>query len=77
MFISQLLLIILFVHLLPLLKLMRTTKNLKNCVDRLESNQYIDDNRRNKKTGNFATTFHKPVGEANPYVGFGYIPLTI
>ena len=29
------------------------------------------------KTGTLATTFHKPVGEANLYVWFGYGPLTI
>ena len=27
------------------------------------------------KTGIFTTTFHKYVGEANPYVRFGYTPL--
>ena len=29
------------------------------------------------KTGTLAMTFHKPAGEANPYVWFGYSPLTI
>ena len=29
------------------------------------------------KTGTLATTFHKPAGEANPYVRFGCSPLTI
>ena len=29
------------------------------------------------KTSTLATTFHKPAGEANPYVWFGYVPLTI
>ena len=27
------------------------------------------------KTGTLATTFHKPAGEVNPYVLFGYGPL--
>ena len=27
------------------------------------------------KTGTLATTFQKPMGEANPYVRFGYVPL--
>ena len=29
------------------------------------------------KTGTLATTFHKPTGEANTYVRFGYGPLEI
>ena len=29
------------------------------------------------KTGTTTTTFQKPVGEVNPYVNFGYGPLTI
>ena len=29
------------------------------------------------KTGNLAATFHKPVGEANTYIRFGYVPLAI
>ena len=29
------------------------------------------------KTGRFATTFHKPAGEANLYVQFVYVPLKI
>ena len=29
------------------------------------------------KTGTLATTFHKPGGEANIYVCFGYVPLTV
>ena len=29
------------------------------------------------KTGNLATTFHKPEGESNMYVWFGYISMTI
>ena len=29
------------------------------------------------KTGTLATTFHKPAGEANMYVRFGYSPLKI
>ena len=29
------------------------------------------------KTGTLVTTFHKPAGEENPYVWFGYVPLTI
>ena len=27
-----------------------------------------------KKTDNLATTFHKPAGEENPHVRFGYFP---
>ena len=29
------------------------------------------------KTGTLTTTFHKPAGEANLYVRFGCVPLTI
>ena len=29
------------------------------------------------KTGTLATTFHRSTGEANPYVRFGYGPMTI
>ena len=29
------------------------------------------------KTGTLVTTLHKPAGESNLYVRFGYVPLTI
>ena len=64
-----------FVLLVP--TLIYITSNLKNLINCLESNQCIDDDRWNYKTGNLATTFHKPTGEANPYVRFGYVPMKI
>ena len=48
--------------------------NFRNC---LEVNQCIDCDILNHKNVNFATIFHNPVGEKNPYVRFGYVPLTI
>ena len=54
--------------------LVYTTSNLKRLRKFLEANQFIDCNRSNEKTDTLAITFHKPVGEANPYVRFGILP---
>ena len=48
-----------------------------NLSNLLETNQCIYGNRRNYKTGTLTMNFHKPAGEANTYVQFGYSPLKI
>ena len=45
-------------------------KNLKNILD--QENKSIEANKYEHPTRHITTTFHKPVGEANPYVRFGY-----
>ena len=43
----------------------------------LESKKIIDDDNWNRKIGTLALTFHKPAGEENMYVRFGYGSLKI
>ena len=42
-----------------------------------QEKQSIEVNKSVHPTGTLATTFHKPVGEENTYVCFGYVPQTI
>ena len=51
------------------------TKNLKDIL--YHENQSTEVNKSEHPTGTLATTFHKPAGEENQYVWFGYIPQTI
>ena len=39
--------------------------------------QSIEANKYEHPTGTLTTTFHKPTGEANIYIRFGYGPQTI
>ena len=48
------------------------TKSLKDIL--FQDNQSIEANKSEHQTRTLTTTFHKPVGEANIYVRFGYIP---
>ena len=50
------------------------TANLNNLRNFLGTNQFIDGNRCNHKTGALTANFHKPAGEENLYVQFGYVP---
>ena len=54
-----------------------TASNLNNFRNFLEVDQCIDGDRLNQNKVSLATTFYKPAGEGNPYVWFGYVPLTI
>ena len=54
-----------------------TTSKFNHLRKSLESNQCIDGNRRNHKNRHPHHTLHKPEGEADPYLRFGYGPLTI
>ena len=47
-------------------------KNLKYILD--QARKSIDVKKFEHPTNTLATTFHKPAGEANPYVRFGYGP---
>ena len=50
-------------------------KNFKGIL--YQHNKSIEANKSKHSTGTLAMTFHKPAGEANPYVQFGYGPQTI
>ena len=48
---------------------------MKNPKDILyQSKQSINTNKYEHATATLATIFHKPMGEANTYVQFGYVP---
>ena len=49
--------------------------NLKNILD--QENHSIKLDKYEHPTVTIATTLHKPVWGANPYVRFGYVPQTI
>ena len=54
-----------------------TTSNLNNLSKFLEANQFIDWYRLNNKNRKPHHDLPKSLGEKNPYVLFGYSPLTI
>ena len=60
------------INMIHTIKKKALTKNLKYILD--QSKQSIKDNKSKHPTGTLYTTFHKPAGEANPYVRFGYGP---
>ena len=50
-------------------------KNLMEILD--QENQPIESNKPEPSAHTLSTTFHKPAGEANPNVRFGYAQQTI
>ena len=61
-----------FIYQLP-----TTTKKVQTWGTALKPTNVLMSTYEITKTGTLATNFNKPAGEANPYVRFGYGPLTI